>query len=93
MLKEGVKPLPENVEAVLNAPTPTDVSEVHSFLGMVNYFNSYLRNLATISEPLHRLLRKDLSWKWSSDCQKAFDAIKQALCEAPLLVHFTQVSL
>ncbi len=63
LLKEGVKPMPENVEAVLNAPTPTDVSEVHSFLGMVNYYNSYLRNLATISEPLHRLLRKDPSWK------------------------------
>ena len=85
--------MPENVEAVLNAPTPTDVSEVHSFLGMVNYYNSYLRNLATVSEPLHRLLRKDPSWKQSDHIQEVFDTIKQALCEAPLLGHFTQVSL
>ena len=86
--EEGVKPMPENVEAVFNAPTPTNVTEVRSFMGMVNYYNSYLRNLATISEPLHKLLRKDVPWKWCNDCQKAFDAIKQALCEAPLLVHF-----
>ena len=51
--KEGVKPMPENVEAVFNAPVPSNVTEVRSFLGMVNYYNTYLKNLATISEPLH----------------------------------------
>ena len=55
---------------------------------MVNYYNNYLKDLATVCEPLHRLMRKAIDWKWSNDCQKAFEQIKQSLCEAPILVHF-----
>ena len=79
MSKDGVKPMEKNVAAVMNAPAPGNVSELRSFLGMVNYYNNYLRDLATICEPLHRLMRKGIVWKWSNNCQKAFDKIKQSL--------------
>ena len=86
--KEGVKPMSKNVEAVMRAPFPSNTTELRSFLGMVNYYNSYLKDLATVCEPLHRLLRKGVVWKWCNECKKAFDKVKQALCEAPILVHF-----
>ena len=86
--KEGVKPMNKNVEAVMRAPFPSNTTELRSFLGMVNYYNSYLKDLATVCEPLHRLLRKGVVWKWCNECKKAFDKVKQALCEAPILVHF-----
>ena len=86
--KHGVKPMPDNVEAVEEAPAPTNTSELRSFLGMVNYYNNYLSGLSTIGEPLHALMRKEVSWKWSGECEAAFQAIKRKLCSAPLLVHF-----
>ena len=80
--------MPGNVEAVQDAPAPTNIKELKSFLGMVNYYNMYMQGMATLTEPLHNLLRKDVSWVWSTACDAAFQKIKRMLCEAPLLTHF-----
>ena len=86
--KGGVRPMPENVEAVRDAPAPTNVKELKSFLGMVTYYNMYMQDLATLTEPLHNLLRKSVPWVWSRECDIAFQKIKEMLSGAPLLVHF-----
>ena len=86
--RDGVKPMPANVAAVKEAPAPTNIKELRSFLGMVNYYNNYLGNLSTITEPLHALMRKEVPWKWSTECEAAFRAVKLKLSSAPLLVHF-----
>ena len=77
-----------NVEAVRKAPAPTNVSELRSYLGMFNYYQNYLPALATMSEPLHILLRKGSVWIWDVQQAKAFEKTKVMLSEAPLLVHF-----
>ncbi len=84
----GVRPMQGNVDAVLKAPEPTNVSEVKSFLGMLTYYQNYLPSLATIADPIHRLLRKDVKWEWGSEQGEAFREAKKMLSEAPLLVHF-----
>ena len=86
--RSGIKPMPSNVEAVQEAPAPTCVTELRSFLGMVNYYNMYLPDMATQTEPLHSLLRKGVVWEWSGECEAAFKKVKKLLCEAPLLVLF-----
>lgn len=86
--KGGVRPMPENVEAVKNAPSPTNVKELKSFLGMVAYYNIHMPDMATVTEPLHRLLRKGVVWDWSKGCEAVFCQIKELLIEAPMLEHF-----
>jgi hypothetical protein len=55
---------------------------------MVQYYHSFLPNLATTLAPLHKLLKKYVQWKWTSECQKAYDACKQSLTSDTLLVHY-----
>ena len=55
---------------------------------MMNYYHSYLPRLATATEPLHRLLRKETEWNWDKDCASSFASVKELLCSAPLLTHF-----
>ena len=86
--RDGVKPMPANVAAVKEAPAPTNLKELRSFLGMVNYYNNYLSGLSTLTEPLHALMRKEVPWKWTPACEAAFQVVKKKLCSAPLLVHF-----
>ena len=86
--QDGVKPMEKNVKAVLEAPEPTNISELKSFLGMINYYQNYLPALATVVEPIHKLLRKDAPWNWENEQQQAFETAKKMLSEAPLLVHF-----
>ena len=86
--KEGVRPLLGNVEAVRKAPAPTNVSALRSYLGMLNYYQNYLPALATMSEPLHILLRNGSVRIWGVQQAKAFEKTKVMLSKAPLLVHF-----
>ena len=56
---EGLHPLDDRVRAIKDAPTPTSVSGLKSYLGMLSYYNKFLPSLSSRLYPLHRLLRKD----------------------------------
>ena len=84
----GLQPVEEKINAVKKAPTPRNVSELRSFLGMVQYYHSFLPGLATLLAPLHKLLQKAMQWEWTYDCQKAFEACKEGLTGNSLLIHY-----
>ena len=84
----GLQPVEEKINAVKKAPTPRNVSELRSFLGMVLYYHSFLPGLATMLAPLHKLLQKGMQWEWTHDCQKAFEGCKEGLTSDSLLVHY-----
>lgn len=51
--KEGIQPMGDKVEAITNAPSPTNVSELKSYLGLINYYQKFLPNLSSLLAPLH----------------------------------------
>ena len=55
---KGLHPVEEKVDAVKRAPVPQNVSELRSFLGMVQYYHPFLPDLATKLAPLHEFLKK-----------------------------------
>ena len=55
---KGVRPTSEKIDAIANAPAPRNVSELRSYLGMLNYYHRFLPNLSSLLSPLHNLLRK-----------------------------------
>ncbi|KAG3042053.1 hypothetical protein PC121_g23225 [Phytophthora cactorum] len=55
------------------------------FLGLATYLHKYVENYAGKIRPLSQLLKKEAEWKWTAECQQAFDAVKQGLTEAPIL--------
>ena len=85
---DGLQPVAGKIEAVKRAPSPRNGRELRPFLGMVQYYHSFLPGLATTSAPLHRLLQKNVQWEWSKDCQEAFEACKEGLTSDSLLVHY-----
>lgn len=86
--KEGIKPIPEKVEAIVNAPSPVNVSQLRSFLGLLSYYRAFLPNISDILEPLYRLLDNDVKWSWSEKHEKSFQKVKQLLCKAPILEFY-----
>ncbi len=84
-------PLADKVEAIEAAPTPTNVTELKSYLGLQhNYYGKFLPNLAAKLTPLYELLQHDVSWKWAEDQETSFRESKQLLASSPLLVHYDQ---
>ena len=86
--KNGLHTDDEKAESVLNAPEPSNVSELKSYLGMLNFYHKFLPSVADLLEPLHVLLRQDVEWKWEESQRSAFIASKQLLASAEVLTHF-----
>ena len=86
--KDGISPAGPKVEAIHNAEPPTNVTEVRSFLGMLNYSSRFIENFATLSEPLRRLTRSDIEWVWGNEQVKAFQLLKSQLTDKSIIAYF-----
>ncbi len=76
------------VEAIANAPTPSNVQQLTSFLGLITYCSDFIEDLATVAEPLPALQRKGATFNWSKECQEAFEWIKQMIsCNLKLALY------
>lgn len=54
----GLHPTKEKVNVIQEAPQPRNVTELRSFLGIINYYGKFLPNLSTKSAPLYQLLKR-----------------------------------
>ncbi len=77
----GVTPDPKNLDAILEVPTPSDMKEVQSFLGLINFYQDFMDDVSTISEPLRKLTRKDVSFEWTEECDMSFRTLKKILSD------------
>ncbi|GFW86862.1 retrovirus-related Pol polyprotein from transposon 17.6 [Trichonephila clavipes] len=66
-------------------PVPKDQKQIKSFLGCCNFYRRYIKNFAKRALPLTNLLRKDTPFEWTSEAQEAFDDIKKAILNPPVL--------
>lgn len=81
----GISTDPSKVDAIISWPPPTNVKELHSFLGLAGYYQKFVRHFGVISKPLTNLLRKHTLYVWTSEHEEAFQALKSALQSAPVL--------
>ncbi|XP_058858757.1 uncharacterized protein K02A2.6-like [Acipenser ruthenus] len=84
----GLHPVEEKVRAISEAPAPKSVTELKSFLGLLNYYGRFLPNLSTVLAPLHKLLQKQVRWHWGLEQTKAFTQAKALLQSSDVLVHY-----
>ncbi len=83
----GCLPDPANVEAVNNMSPPTSAKGVRRFLGMCGFYRKHIPSFAKIAAPLTNLTRKNLEFRWTDQCQAAFEELKSRLTSAPVLVR------
>lgn len=91
--KEGLHPSTDKIKSIKEAPIPQNVTQLKSFLGLVNYYGKFFRNLSALLHPLYTLLKKDIPWQWSNDCHKAYEMIKNKLTSDDVLIHFQPFNL
>ena len=87
--ESGTRCDPEKIKAVLNWPRPRSSKEIKSFLGLVNFYRSYILNCAQIAYPLNHLTKKNVKFKWDQACEDSFNELKRCLTSAPLLAYPT----
>ncbi len=80
-----IRPLGSKIQVILDFPVPMTKRELRRFLGMTGYYRNFCRNFSDVANPLTGLLRKGVSFEWTSACQFAFEALKTLLCSTPVL--------
>ena len=66
---------------------PEKVKDIHSFLGFCNFYHAFIKGFSSIAQPLNALTKKDQTWMWTREHQKAFDILKAHVTSKPILVH------
>lgn len=85
---DGIKPDPQRSAALRNMPAPTNIQELRSFLGAINYYAKFINKMRAIRSPLDELLKKDTPFHWGPEQQQAFDHAKAILQSDMLLTHY-----
>jgi hypothetical protein len=76
---------PTKLAGIADWPTLTTVKQVRSFLGFGNFYQRFIGHYTDISRPLTWMMKKDLKWDWTDECQGTFDTLKKKFMEAPVL--------
>ena len=84
----GLHTQPEKVRPILDAPAPTNVAQLQSFLGMINYYSRFIPNCSTVNAPLYRMLSNDVPWAWTDNEARAFETAKRVIGSVGVLVHY-----
>jgi hypothetical protein len=66
--------------------SPTNASEIQSFLGLAGYYRRFIKDFSKIAKPKTRLLEKNKDFDWTEECQASFEELKKRLTSAPVLI-------
>ncbi|PFX22103.1 Retrovirus-related Pol polyprotein from transposon 17.6 [Stylophora pistillata] len=86
--RDGIYPSPRKVQAIQEVPVTENPTELKSFLGLINYYRRFIPDMATLAQSSNRLLVENIPWKWSKQCQEAFQKLTGFLQSTPLLAHY-----
>ena len=78
------------MQAILKAPPPNSLTELRSFLGLLNFYGKFIVNLSTLVSPLNDLLKKGTCYEWKKAQNDAFVKAKKSLVSPPILIHYDQ---
>ena len=83
----GVEVDSEKTKAMAEYPVPVNLKTIQRFLDMAGWYHRFVPNFSELAEPLNALKRKGVKFKWTFECQAAFEALKQHLMSPPILGH------
>ena len=81
----GMEPQISKVESINGWIRPSCKKQVKQFLGLASYYRRYIRDFATIADPLNRLLNSEVAFVWGNQEEATFMNLKQLLTSSPVL--------
>ena len=86
---QGIRPLQENIDAIMKLPIPTTPKQVHSFVQAANYYRDHIENFSKLAAPLFPYTKKNAVWKgWTEPMNNAYAELKRRLTSPPVFLNF-----
>ena len=77
---------PTNISIIVNLPPPTSFKKLYTTLGHTGYYRKFIKGYAHITTPMENLLKRDVKFEWTQECQCSFDILKEKMVTASILV-------
>ena len=84
--ERGISIDPKHIEAISKIGLPASQKELKSFFGKINFVRKFITGFAEIVRPLNDMLKKGAKIDWTPTARKAFEEIKQAIVDVPVLL-------
>ncbi|GBC01374.1 hypothetical protein RclHR1_41680001 [Rhizophagus clarus] len=85
--KEGIKPDSEKIDKIVNYPIPANICDLRGVLGLFSYYRCFIKNFFQLADPMYKLLKKDVVYKWTETQQRAFEILKTKLTQASIVQY------
>lgn len=85
---DGIRPTQDKVAAIKSFRQPKSSEEVRSYLGLATYVGKFIPDLATITEALRMLTRKDEPFRWETEQEEAFQKLKGIMSDKMTLGYY-----
>jgi hypothetical protein len=82
---EGIALDPNNIRSIMEWPTPKDLSDIKSFMGLAGYYRRFIKGFSKIDFPITALQKKGVKFTWTSKCEERFWELKYLLTHALVL--------
>ncbi|GLJ30928.1 hypothetical protein SUGI_0616090 [Cryptomeria japonica] len=82
----GIEVDPAKVKAIMDMPPPSNLWQLRSLQGKLQSIRRFIAQLADKFHPFQHLLHKGVTFKWTEQCQSAFQALKEYLLSPPILM-------
>jgi hypothetical protein len=73
----GVAVHPSKVASIAEWESPKNAGDIRSFLGLVGYYQRFIKNFSKIAKPMTELLKKDKKFEWTDLCEASYQELKQ----------------
>ncbi|CAN6554382.1 unnamed protein product [Malus baccata var. baccata] len=84
--EKGIEVDKSKIDLVHHLPSPTSVREVRSFFGHAGFYPRFIKDFSKVSQPLCRLLQKEVTFNFNEECMAAFNHLKELLTTTPIII-------
>jgi hypothetical protein len=82
--EQGVQVHQEKIRAILDWPTPKNLTDLKGFFGLCSYYIQFVRGFSQLGAPLTDLTKKGV-FHWMDESQQTFEKMKEAMSTCPVL--------
>ena len=83
--EEGVAVDPDKIRSIMEWPTPKDISDIRSFMGLAGYYRRFIKGFSKIGCPITALQKKGAKFTWTQECEERFQSLNNILTHALVL--------
>ena len=84
--KQGLMVDLAKIAIIVNLPPPNSVKKLRTTLRHTRYYRKFMKGYTKITVPMEKLLKRDVKFKWTKECQQSLDILKEKMVTTPILV-------